>query len=87
MGEEENFNGVIDLITMKSIIFDEADQGLTQQAVDIPDELQEQAAEYREALVEAAAEANDELMEHYLDQGDLVRRRNKTGHAHSDFGQ
>ena len=78
-GAEEHFNGVIDLISMQGVTFDESDQGLTQQAQEIPDELQEQAAEYREALIEAAAEANDELMEHYLDHGDLSVEQIKEG--------
>ena len=78
-GAEEHFNGVIDLISMQAVTFDESDQGLTQQAQEIPDELQEQAAEYREALIEAAAEANDELMEHYLDHGDLSVEQIKEG--------
>ena len=78
-GAEEHFNGVIDLMSMQAVTFDESDQGLTQQAQEILDELQEQAAEYREALIEAAAEANDELMEHYLDHGDLSVEQIKEG--------
>ncbi len=71
VGAEENFEGVVDLIRMKAIYWNEADMGATYELRDIPDEIQDVCLEWREHMVEAAAEANDELMEKYLDSGDL----------------
>ncbi len=71
IGAEENFKGVIDLISMKAVFWNEADQGATYEARDIPAELQELAEEKREFMIESAAEANDELMEKYLEEGEL----------------
>ncbi len=72
IGAEEAFEGVVDLITMKAIYWNEADQGATYEARDIPAELQDLADEKREFMVESAAEANDELMEKYLEEGELT---------------
>ncbi len=66
IGAEENFKGVIDLIKMKAIIWDEASQGTKFDYLDIPAELQATAEEWREKMVEAAAESNEALMEKYL---------------------
>ena len=66
IGAEENFKGVIDLIKMKGIIWDEASQGTNFEYIDIPEELKESAQEWREKMIEAAAEANEELMEKFL---------------------
>ncbi|BBB24531.1 elongation factor G [Isorropodon fossajaponicum endosymbiont JTNG4] len=71
IGAEENFEGVIDLISMKAIFWNEADQGATYETRGIPAELQELAEEKREFMIESAAEANDELMEKYLEGGKL----------------
>ena len=71
IGAEENFQGVVDLIKMKAIYWDEASQGMKFDYRDIPAELQAQADEWREKMVEAAAEANEELMNKYLEEGDL----------------
>ena len=71
IGAEENFKGVVDLIKMKAIIWDEASQGTKFDYVDIPSELQAQANEWREKLVETAAESSEELMNKYLENGDL----------------
>ena len=71
IGAEENFKGVIDLIKMKSIVWDEASQGTKFEYADIPAELQDQASEWREKMLEAAAESSEELMNHYLENGDL----------------
>jgi elongation factor G len=71
VGAEEHFAGVIDLVKMKQIIWDE-DKGVTFVYGDIPAELQEKAAEFREKLLEAAAEVNEELMNKYLEEGDLT---------------
>ena len=79
IGAEEHFKGVVDLVKMKAISWNEDDQGLTFTEEDIPEDLREQAEEYREKLVEAAAEANDELMEKYLDGAELDNEDIKAG--------
>ena len=71
IGAEENFEGVVDLIRMKAIYWNEADMGATYEERDIPENLQDLCAEYREKMVESAAEATEELMEKYLETGDL----------------
>ena len=71
IGAEEDFRGVIDLVKMKAIIWDEDNMGATYIEEDIPAELLDVCEEWREHLVESAAEANDELMEKYLEEGDL----------------
>ncbi|MGH8497247.1 MAG: elongation factor G [Methylococcales bacterium] len=72
IGAEENFKGVIDLIKMTAIFWDEESRGMKFEEREIPANLLEQAQQYREQLVEAAAEANDELMEKYLEDGELT---------------
>ena len=72
IGKEDNFEGVVDLVTMKAIYWDEASQGMEYEEREIPAELQEQAEEYREYLVENAAEASEELMNEYLENGELT---------------
>ncbi|NKC00121.1 MAG: elongation factor G [Pseudomonadales bacterium] len=79
IGSEENFRGVIDLIKMKAIIWNEADQGLTYDEEDIPEDLQEEADHWREQMVEAAAEANEEIMDKYLEGGELSNEDIQTG--------
>ena len=71
VGAEENFRGLIDLVRMKAIYWNEEDQGLTYELEDIPDDLRADAEHWREELVECAAEANEELMEKYLEGGEL----------------
>jgi elongation factor G len=71
IGAEDNFQGVVDLVKMKAIIWDEASQGMKFEYGDIPAELQELANKWRENLVETAAEASEELMNKYLEEGDL----------------
>ncbi|MBR8421198.1 elongation factor G [Burkholderia dolosa] len=71
IGAEENFKGVVDLLKMKAIIWDEASQGTKFDYVDIPAELADTCQEWREKMVEAAAEANEDLMNKYLEEGDL----------------
>jgi elongation factor G len=71
IGAEENFQGIVDLIKMKAIYWEEANMGIAFEEKEIPAELADLAAEYREHMVEAAAEANEELMERYLEEGDL----------------
>ena len=70
IGAEENFQGVVDLIKMKAIIWDE-DKGVTFEYGDIPADLVATAQEWREKMVESAAEASEELMNKYLEEGDL----------------
>jgi elongation factor G len=72
IGAEEEFKGVIDLIKMKAINWNDADQGMTFTYEDIPADMLELAEEWRNHLVEAAAEANEELMEKYLEEGELT---------------
>ncbi len=72
IGAEENFEGVIDLIRMQAIYWDEATQGVKYEARDIPADMQEQAAQYHEQMVEAAAESSEELMDKYLEDGELT---------------
>jgi elongation factor G len=71
IGSEENFRGVIDLIKMKAILWNEDDQGLTYEEADIPADLQSDAEHWREHMVEAAAESSEEIMERYLEEGEL----------------
>ncbi|MEZ9522000.1 elongation factor G [Vibrio splendidus] len=79
IGAEENFQGVVDLLKMKAINWNEADQGMTFNYEDIPADMQEMAEEYRTELVEAAAEANEELMDKYLEEGELTEAEIKQG--------
>ncbi len=72
IGAEEGFEGVVDLVKMKAIYWDEATAGTKYEEREIPAELQAQADEWREKLVEAAAESSEELMEKYLEEGDLT---------------
>lgn len=78
-GTEEDFKGVIDLIQMKAILWDEASLGMNFELVDIPAELQETAEKYREQMVEAAAEGSDELMDKYLEGVELTIEEIKAG--------
>jgi elongation factor G len=71
IGAEDKFQGVIDLVRMKAIHWDEASLGMKYELRDIPAELADQAKEWREKMVESAAEANEELMNKYLEEGDL----------------
>lgn len=79
IGAEEEFKGVVDLIKMKAILWNESDQGMTFDYADIPEDILPQCEEMREYLIEAAAEANDELMEKYLDGAELSEEEIKAG--------
>ena len=79
IGAEENFLGVVDLVTMQAIYWDEASQGMKFERKEIPAELQAQAREWREKMVEAAAEANEELMNKYLESNELSVEEIKKG--------
>ena len=71
IGAEENFEGIVDLVKMKAIYWDDETKGARFEEKDIPAELQDKCNELREQMVEAAAEANEELMDKYLEAGDL----------------
>jgi len=71
IGAEDAFKGVVDLIKMKAVIWDEASQGMKFAYHDVPAELQAECEHWREQMVEAAAEANEELMDKYLEHGTL----------------
>ena len=72
IGSEENFEGVVDLLRMKAIYWNEADAGMTYEARPISAEMKEICDSYRELLIESAAEASDELMEKYLEGSELT---------------
>lgn len=72
IGSEENFKGVVDLLKMKAINWNEADQGMTFTYEDIPADMLAECEEWRANMVEAAAEANEELMERYLEGAELT---------------
>jgi elongation factor G len=82
IGAEDKFVGVIDLIKMKAIYWDEASLGTKFEQRDIPDELVDEARVWREQMLEAAAEASEELMNEYLENGDLPPEKIKTGLRH-----
>jgi elongation factor G len=79
IGAEENFKGVVDLLKMKAIVWDEASQGMKFEYIDIPADLVESAKEWREKMIEAAAEANEDLMNKYLEGGELSEEDIKQG--------
>ncbi len=79
IGAEERFEGVVDLVRMKAIYWDDASQGMKFDMRDIPADLMELAKEWREKMIESAAEANEELMNKYLESGDLTEEEIKLG--------
>ncbi|MGK2941396.1 MAG: elongation factor G [Immundisolibacter sp.] len=79
IGAEENFQGVVDLISMRAIIWDESTQGMTYEAQDVPASMAEACHEWREKMIEAAAEGDEELMERYLETGELSVEEIKRG--------
>ena len=79
IGAEESFEGVVDLVRMKAIYWNEDDLGVTYEARDIAPEMLDECIAYRELMIEAAAEANEELMDKYLQSGDLTEQEIKTG--------
>jgi len=79
IGAEDHFKGVVDLVRMKAIFWNEADMGATYELEDIPADMQASCVEWREKMLESAAEANDELMEKYLNEGDLSAEEIKAG--------
>ena len=79
IGSEEGFEGVVDLIKMKAIIWNADDQGMTFEYQDVPAESMDDCELLREQLIEAAAESSDELMEIYLEGGELSEEQIKEG--------
>jgi elongation factor G len=79
IGNEDTFAGVVDLVKMKAVYWDDASQGMKFEMRDIPAELQELAEEWREKMVEAAAEANETLMNKYLEGNALSEAEVKAG--------
>ncbi|SCC95708.1 protein chain elongation factor EF-G, GTP-binding [Thiomonas sp. X19] len=79
IGAEENFIGVVDLLKMKAIIWDEASQGMKFEYQAIPTELLGEVGKWRSNMIEAAAEANEDLMNRYLESGELTEEEIKQG--------
>ncbi len=79
IGAEDKFEGVVDLIQMKSIYWDDSTEGMKFEYREVPADMLEQCKAYREKLVEAAAEANDDLMHKYLESGELTVEEIKAG--------
>ena len=79
IGAAETFTGVIDLVKMKAIIWNEADNGVTFEYKDIPADLMDTCKKWRDNMVETAAEANEDLMNKYLETGDLSEEEIKQG--------
>ncbi len=71
IGAEDKFEGVVDLLKMKAIYWDDESQGMRYEAQEIPSDMQSACHEWRERMVEAAAEADEQLMEQYLEEGEL----------------
>ena len=79
IGAEEHFEGVVDLIRMKAIYWDEGNMGMSFELRDIPENMVASCQEWRAKMVEAAAEANDELMEKFFEDGELSDEQIRTG--------
>ena len=79
IGAEENFEGVVDLITMQAIYWDDSTEGMRFERRDVPADMQAQCAEYREKMIEAAAEGSEELLHKYLEHTDLSVEEIKAG--------
>jgi elongation factor G len=79
IGAEENFRGVVDLVRMQAIYWNDADMGMTYEERDVPADMLDVCNEWREHMIEAAAEASDELMEKYLEAGELTEDEIRAG--------
>jgi len=79
IGAEEGFKGVVDLVGMRAIVWDEESRGMNYALREIPEELAEPCREWREVLIEAAAEANEAVMEKYLEGEELSEQEIKAG--------
>jgi elongation factor G len=74
IGAEDDFKGVVDLITMKGILWNESDMGMTWEEVEIPADLKDEAQEWRDKLIEAVAESDDALMEKFFEDSDSITK-------------
>lgn len=72
IGAEDNFKGVVDLISMKGIIWDDATKGMTYKEVPIPDDMRDEVEQYRQELIEAVAEYDDKLLEKFFDDPNTI---------------
>ena len=72
IGAEDDFKGVVDLITNKGIVWNEDDMGMTFTEVPIPEDIMDEVSEYRDIMIEAVAESNEELMEKFFDDPDSI---------------
>jgi elongation factor G len=79
IGAEDEFEGIVDLLRMKAIYWNDADMGMTYELKDIPESMQAEADKAREEMIEAAAEANEEFMEKYLEGEELTYEEIKAG--------
>ena len=79
IGAEEEFKGVVDLVKMKAVYWNDADQGMTFEYAEIPEDMLDECQEMHEFIVESAAEANEELMDKYLDDEQLTEDEIKQG--------
>ena len=79
IGAEENFKGVIDLVKMKAIYWEEENMGINFEEKDIPQTMESEAKKHHDQIVESAAEANEKLMEVYLEIGELSQEQIKEG--------
>jgi elongation factor G len=79
IGASETFKGVVDLVKMKAILWEEENHGIAFEYIDIPDDLKEVCQKWRDNMLENAAEANEELMNKYLETGELSEEEIKTG--------
>ncbi|MBE9561579.1 MAG: elongation factor G, partial [Proteobacteria bacterium] len=79
IGAEDNFVGIVDLVKMRAIYWDDDSKGVKFTEADIPSDMQDECSKWREHLLEAVAESDDQLMEKYLDEGDLSVSEIHTG--------
>src|SRR5690606_22959956 len=79
IGAEDNFEGVVDLMRMQAIYWDDETRGMKYDARDIPANIKDECERLREAMIEAAAEADEQLMEKYLESGELSTDEIKKG--------
>jgi len=79
IGAEDKFKGVVDLVKMKAIHWDESDLGVSYELLDIPADMQAECMKWREKMLEAAAESNEDLLNKYLEEGDLTEEEIRAG--------
>jgi elongation factor G len=79
IGAEDKFEGVVDLVKMKAVHWDESDLGVSYELLDIPADMQAECMKWREKMLEAAAESNEDLLNKYLEEGDLTEEEIRAG--------